>query len=146
MEFLPLDIADLIFQSSYWISCLTVKNHVVEKTGHCQTFQKYWLPQQTIAQILFSKSFLSGFFLNLFCFKNIRVGHQFLIMKFFENFHFLNTLFSKKCAQFLSTLFIILIDPIKRFDNEIVTCQEWAEIEAIKLRHNLNRLMTCWGH
>ena len=33
MEFLLLDIADLIFQSSYWISCLTVKNHVVEKTG-----------------------------------------------------------------------------------------------------------------
>ena len=33
MEFLLLDIADLIFQSSYWISCLTVKNHVAEKTG-----------------------------------------------------------------------------------------------------------------
>ena len=33
MEFLLLDIADLFFQSSYRISCLTVKNHVVEKTG-----------------------------------------------------------------------------------------------------------------
>ena len=33
MEFLLLDIADLIFQSSYWISCLTAKNHVAEKTG-----------------------------------------------------------------------------------------------------------------
>ena len=33
MEFLLLDIADLFFQSSYWISCLTVKNHVVEKMG-----------------------------------------------------------------------------------------------------------------
>ena len=35
MEFLLLDIADLFFQSSYRILCLTVKNHVVEKTGHC---------------------------------------------------------------------------------------------------------------
>jgi hypothetical protein len=35
MEFLLLDIADLFFQSSYWILCLTVKNHVVEKTGPC---------------------------------------------------------------------------------------------------------------
>jgi hypothetical protein len=34
MEFLLLDIADLFFQSSNWISCLSVKNHVVEKTGH----------------------------------------------------------------------------------------------------------------
>ena len=34
MEFLLLDIADLFFKSSYRISCLTVKNHVVEKTGH----------------------------------------------------------------------------------------------------------------
>ncbi len=34
MEFLLLDIADLFFQSSYRILCLTVKNHVVEKTGH----------------------------------------------------------------------------------------------------------------
>ena len=33
MEFLLLDIADLFFQSSYRILCLTVKNHVVEKTG-----------------------------------------------------------------------------------------------------------------
>ena len=33
MEFLLLDIADLFFKSSYRISCLTVKNHVVEKTG-----------------------------------------------------------------------------------------------------------------
>ena len=35
MEFLLLDIADLFFQSSYRILCLTVKNHVVEKTGPC---------------------------------------------------------------------------------------------------------------
>jgi hypothetical protein len=35
MEFLLLDIADLFFQSSYRISCLTLKNHVVEKTGPC---------------------------------------------------------------------------------------------------------------
>jgi hypothetical protein len=33
IEFLLLDIADLFFQSSYRILCLTVKNHVVEKTG-----------------------------------------------------------------------------------------------------------------
>jgi hypothetical protein len=33
MEFLLFDIADLFFQSSYRILCLTVKNHVVEKTG-----------------------------------------------------------------------------------------------------------------
>ena len=33
MEFLLLDVADLFFQSSYRLSCLTVKNHVVEKTG-----------------------------------------------------------------------------------------------------------------
>jgi hypothetical protein len=35
MEFLLLDIADLFFQSSYRILCLTVKNHVVEKMGPC---------------------------------------------------------------------------------------------------------------
>ena len=33
MEFLLLDVADLFFQSSYRIFWLTVKNHVVEKTG-----------------------------------------------------------------------------------------------------------------
>jgi hypothetical protein len=33
MESLLLDIADLFFQSSYRSLCLTVKNHVVEKTG-----------------------------------------------------------------------------------------------------------------
>ena len=33
MEFSLLDTADLFFQSSYLILCLTVKNHVVEKTG-----------------------------------------------------------------------------------------------------------------
>jgi hypothetical protein len=37
MKFLLLDIADLFFQSSYRILCLTVKNHVVEKTGLCLT-------------------------------------------------------------------------------------------------------------
>ena len=34
LEFLLLDTADLLLQSSYRLSCLTVKNHVVEKTGH----------------------------------------------------------------------------------------------------------------
>jgi hypothetical protein len=38
MEFLLLDIADLFFQSSYRILCLTVKNHVVEKTGQGPVF------------------------------------------------------------------------------------------------------------
>ena len=33
LEFLLLDTADLLLQSSYRLSCLTVKNHVVEKTG-----------------------------------------------------------------------------------------------------------------
>ena len=40
MEFLLLDIADLFFQSSYRISCLTVKNHVVEKTGQGHYYSK----------------------------------------------------------------------------------------------------------
>ena len=56
--------------------------------------------QQMIAQILFSKSFFSEFFLNLFCLKNIRAGHQLLLMTFFENFHFQNTLFSKNVPYF----------------------------------------------
>ena len=42
--------------------------------------------QQMIAQNLFSKSFFSEFFLNLFCLKNMRAGHK--LMTFFENFHF----------------------------------------------------------
>ena len=33
LEFLLLDTADLLLQSSYRLSCLTVKNHVVEKMG-----------------------------------------------------------------------------------------------------------------
>ena len=37
LEFLLLDTADLLLQSSYRLSCLTVKNHVVEKTGPCQS-------------------------------------------------------------------------------------------------------------
>ena len=36
MEFLLLDTADLLLQSSYRLSCLTVKNHVVEKAGQGQ--------------------------------------------------------------------------------------------------------------
>jgi hypothetical protein len=38
MAFLLLDIADLFFQSSYRTLCLTVKNHVVEKTGQDQYY------------------------------------------------------------------------------------------------------------
>ena len=41
MEFLLLDVADLFFQSSYRIFWLTVKNHVVEKTGQCDQAEKY---------------------------------------------------------------------------------------------------------
>ena len=41
--------------------------------------------------------------------KNIRLGDQLLQGNFFENFDFESSLFSKKCAQFLLPLFIILV-------------------------------------
>ena len=63
---------------------------------------------------------------NLFKETNIRDPSRFFVRVW-------HTLSSKKCALFLLTLFIILIDPIKRFDN-------------VRNGHNLNRLMTCWGH
>jgi len=76
MEYLLLDIADLIFQSSYWILCLTVKNHVVEKTG-----QGFLLNFREIFQNIEKKEILADYFLDFpknvpknlpkFCFEDL---------------------------------------------------------------------------
>ena len=50
LEFLLLDTADLLLQSSYRLSCLTVKNHVVEKTGQRFNCTKVDIPSATKTQ------------------------------------------------------------------------------------------------
>ena len=76
-----------------------IKNkHFFTKSCHCQTYQSYEQPPQSLQKFILSKSFLSiKFQQNLwepesfwifFSLKNIRLGNKLLKMKFFENFDF----------------------------------------------------------
>ena len=66
-----------------------------------QTYQNYEPPQRSqYFQSHFSASKLKGISLIFFSVKNIRPGDQLLKVKFFENFDFNSTLFSKHVPNF----------------------------------------------
>ena len=81
------------------------------KSCHCQTYQNYEQPPQSLQNLYFQSHFLAskikGIFLIFFSsVKNIRLGDQLLLMNFFWK---LKYFVFWKCAQFFSPLFIILV-------------------------------------
>ena len=66
--------------------------HFFPKSCHRETHQNYEQPGQRLQnsyfQSHFSASKINGIFLIFFSVKNIRLGGQLLLMKFFENFDF----------------------------------------------------------
>jgi hypothetical protein len=78
--------------------------HFFTKSCHRQTYQNYEQPPQTSQNLYFQSHFsvlkIGWIFPKKKSIKNIRLGDQLLLKDVFENFDFLDTLFSKFMPNF----------------------------------------------
>ena len=86
------------------------------KSCHCQTYQNYEQPPQSLLNFYLQSNFLASKIIFFFSMKNIWLGNQLLSMNFFENFDFQSSLFSENAPNFfwLSPLLIQLYSQINK--------------------------------